>query len=245
MQLYWNHTSAAFLQNTFSEEHLWRAASGHLHYNKKHTVSCFLSLFSVIIHQFHSYTKNVTVIPFIPTPSFPHSQPDSHHSHPDSLRSHPDSPHSHPFSLHSHPDSPHSHPYSLHSHPDSLHSHPYSPHSHLDSPHSHPYSSHSHLIHRIPRIPTLIPRISIIPFIPFPNSPFRLLQIALSSKLNVSQHSKTRSIRIGLVLRHQAWLAKLQNTAGKKQKFLGKKATLQDCWGNGKMGRWIDRSGGH
>ena len=217
MQLYWNHTSAAFLQNTFSEEHLWRAASGHLHYNKKHTVSCFLSLFSVIIHQFHSYTKNVTVIPFIPTPSFPHSQPDSHHSHPDSL----------------------------HSHPDSLHSHPYSPHSHLDSPHSHPYSSHSHLIHRIPRIPTLIPRISIIPFIPFPNSPFWLLQIALSSKLNVSQHSKTRSIRIGLVLRHQAWLAKLQNTAGKKQKFLGKKATLQDCWGNGKMGRWIDRSGGH
>ena len=27
---------AALLQNTFSEEHLWRAASGHLHYNKKH-----------------------------------------------------------------------------------------------------------------------------------------------------------------------------------------------------------------
>ena len=79
MQLYWNHTSAAFLQNTFSEEHLWRAASGHLHYNKKHTVSCFLSLFSVIIHQFHSYTKNVTLIPFIPTPSSPHLHPDSHH----------------------------------------------------------------------------------------------------------------------------------------------------------------------
>ena len=44
MDLYWNHTFAwvisikiaAFLQNTFSEEHLWRAASGHLRYNKKH-----------------------------------------------------------------------------------------------------------------------------------------------------------------------------------------------------------------
>ena len=41
MQLYWNHTSswvmsskfAAFLQNTSSEEYLWRAAFGHLYYN--------------------------------------------------------------------------------------------------------------------------------------------------------------------------------------------------------------------
>ena len=161
MQLYWNHTSAAFLQNTFSEEHLWRAASGHLHYNKKHTVSCFLSLFSVIIHQFHSYTKNLTLISFIPTPSFPHSQLDSYHSHPDFP----------------------------HSHPDPLHFHPYSP--------------HPALIPRIPTpipcIPTLIPRIpTLIPRIP----------IALWSKLNVSQHSKTRSIRIGIVLRHQAWLGK-------------------------------------
>ena len=85
----------------------------------RNTVSCFLSLFSVIIHQFHSYTKNVTLIPFIPTPSSPHLHPDFSHSHP-------------------------------------------------DSPHSHPYSPHSYLI----------PRISIIPFISFPNSPFRLLQIA-------------------------------------------------------------------
>ena len=30
----------------------------------------------------------------------------------------------------------------------------------------------------IPHIPTLIPRIPIIPLIPFPDSPFRLLQIA-------------------------------------------------------------------
>ena len=44
MHLYWNNTSAwvisskfaAFLQNTFSEEHIWSAASGHLRYNKKH-----------------------------------------------------------------------------------------------------------------------------------------------------------------------------------------------------------------
>ena len=44
MKLYWNRNFAwviyckfaAFLQNTFFEEHLWRAASGHLHYNKKH-----------------------------------------------------------------------------------------------------------------------------------------------------------------------------------------------------------------
>ena len=45
MQLYWNHTSSAwvisykfatFLQNIFPEENPWRAAFGHLHYNKKH-----------------------------------------------------------------------------------------------------------------------------------------------------------------------------------------------------------------
>ena len=43
MQSYWIYFSAwvvsckftAFLQNTFSEQHLWRAASGHLHQNKK------------------------------------------------------------------------------------------------------------------------------------------------------------------------------------------------------------------
>ena len=44
IQLYCNHASvwvisckfAVFLQNTFSEENLWRAASGHLHCKKKH-----------------------------------------------------------------------------------------------------------------------------------------------------------------------------------------------------------------
>ena len=55
MQLYWNHTSAwvipsmfaSFLQNTFSEEHLWRAASEHEHCNKKHihTEHVFLSIY--------------------------------------------------------------------------------------------------------------------------------------------------------------------------------------------------------
>ena len=84
MELYWNHTSArgvssqfaAFLQNTFSEQHLWRAASGHLHNNKKHTVSCFLPLSSVpLLNE--------------------DCQPYTLHSHKDSPYSHPDSPHSH------------------------------------------------------------------------------------------------------------------------------------------------------
>ena len=165
MQRYWNRTSAwvtsskfsAFWQNNFSEEHLWRAAPGHLHYKKKHTVSCFLSLPTVIIHQFHSYTKIVTYIPFIPTPSSLHSHPDSPHSHPDFHHFLHESPHSHPYSPHSHPDSPHSHPYSLYSYPDSPHSHPYSLHSHLDfphSPHSHTESPHSHhSLHSVPRFP--------------------------------------------------------------------------------------------
>ena len=80
----------------------------------------FLSLTTVVIHQFHSYTKILTLIPLIRTPSFP----DSHHSHLDSSHSHPDFHPSHSDSLHS-----------LHSHPDSHHSHP-------DSPCSH-YSHHS------------------------------------------------------------------------------------------------------
>ena len=46
---------------------------------KKHTVCCFLSLSTVIIHQFHSCTKNLTLIPFIPTPSSPHFHPDFPH----------------------------------------------------------------------------------------------------------------------------------------------------------------------
>ena len=57
-----------FLQSTFSEEHLWRLTSmvSKLHPGE-HTVSCFLSLSTVIIHQFHSYTKIFTLIPTIPT----------------------------------------------------------------------------------------------------------------------------------------------------------------------------------
>ena len=61
--------------------------------------------------------------------------------------------------------------YSSHFHPDPHHSHP-------DSNHSHPDSRISTLI---PRIPTLIPHIPTlilcIPSIPFPDSPFRFLQI--------------------------------------------------------------------
>ena len=84
MQIYWNHTSAwvisskfaACLQNVFSEEHLWRAVSGQLHCNEKHTVSCSLSLSTVIIHQFNSCTKILALIPFIPTRSSPHFHPD-------------------------------------------------------------------------------------------------------------------------------------------------------------------------
>ena len=133
---------------------------------KKHTVCCFLSLSTVIIHQFHSCTKNLTLIPFIPTPSSPHFHPDfPHPSH-----SRPDSHHSKLDSPHSHLDSSHSHPYCYHCHPDSHHPHSGSPQSHSN--------------HRIPRIPTIIPhtptmipRIPIIPFILLPDSPFRLLQI--------------------------------------------------------------------
>ena len=74
---------------------------------------------------------------------------------------------SHPDSPNSHVQFPAFHSYYPHSHPDSLHSH-----------HFHPDSSYSHPGHRISIIPTLILRIPIIPFIPFPDSPFRLLQIA-------------------------------------------------------------------
>ena len=62
----------------------------------------FLSLPTVFINRFHSYTKNLTLIPLIPTPN-------SLHSHPDSPHCHPYSPHSHPYSPHFHSDSPHSH----------------------------------------------------------------------------------------------------------------------------------------
>ena len=52
---YWIHSSAwvisckfaAFLQNTFSEEDLWRTTSGHIHYNKKriYIEHIFLSIY--------------------------------------------------------------------------------------------------------------------------------------------------------------------------------------------------------
>ena len=85
----------------------------------RNTVSCFLSLPTVIIHQFHSYTKILTIIPFIPTPQFPVFPPwiPAFITFPPSfLSSPPWSPHSHPDPPHSHPDSPRSQPYSPHFH---------------------------------------------------------------------------------------------------------------------------------
>ena len=64
-----------------------------------------------------------------------------------------------------HPDSPHSHPYFRHSHPDS----------HIPTPIPRIPSLIPHVTTLIPRVPTVIPR---VPIIPFPDSPFRLLQIA-------------------------------------------------------------------
>ena len=90
---------------------------------------------------------------------------------------------SHSYYLHFYPNSPHSNPYLLHSHPDS-------PYSHQDSLHSLPVPHIPRIpcIPCIPHIPTQIPRIftSIpcipipilgIAFIPFPDSPFRLLRL--------------------------------------------------------------------
>ena len=66
----------------------------------------------------------------------------------------------------------HSHHDCRHSHPDFWHFHHY-PHSHLHSPHSHPDSC----------IPTMLPRISISPIIPFRDSPFRLLQVCYKKEI--------------------------------------------------------------
>ena len=129
MQLYWNHTFAwvisckftVFLQNTFSEKHLWRTASGHLHYNKKriYTEHIFLSIYwyKVILLKikisiwisfinYLSYQSVKTIFLWVRTFSFifiplhifyspfPLLYEDSH---PDSPHSHSDSPHSYHF----------------------------------------------------------------------------------------------------------------------------------------------------
>ena len=44
---------AAFLQNTFSKQHLWRAASGHLHYNKKQRKQRYIACICLIGDAFH------------------------------------------------------------------------------------------------------------------------------------------------------------------------------------------------
>ena len=69
-----------------------------LYFHKCTHLLLFLSLSTVLSQQFHSHTKILTLIPFIPTPNSPYSHPYSPHSHTDSLHSY-----------HSHPDSPHSH----------------------------------------------------------------------------------------------------------------------------------------
>ena len=52
----------------------------------------------------------------------------------------------------------------------------------------------------IPRIPNLIPCIPIliprIPLIPFPNSPFRLLQIALTVKCSIDPKKKNWNLNV-------------------------------------------------
>ena len=93
-------------------------------------------------------------------------------------------------------------------HADSLHSYPDSPHSHPDSPHPTlipriptPIPRIPTLISRtpripnistfIPRIPTLISRVPIFPLIPFPDSPFQLLQIVKKHhyKYQINEHT--------------------------------------------------------
>ena len=155
---------------------------------------------STLFYSPHSHLYSITLLLYSISP---HSHPDSphyhqdfplsylnfSHFHPDSPHSHPDPPYSHPDSPHSHPDSPHSHPNSQHSHPDSSHSYPDSPYSHPDFPHSHPIPHISRVPSISTPIPTLIPRVSIISVIPFPDSPFRLLQIA-DVMLRLKDHHK-------------------------------------------------------
>ena len=63
--------------------------------------------------------------------------------------------------------------------PDSPHSHPDSLHSQIPTPISRISTLIPHIPIWIPRVPTLIPCVPIIPLISFPDSPFRLLQIAI------------------------------------------------------------------
>ena len=120
-----------FLSIHKDEVYLWKQKSviklvslivSHTKLSKLYFYKCahfllFLSLSILLIHQFHSYSKIVTLIPLIPTPNCLYSYPYSPHYHPDSSNSYSDSLHSHP-----------------HSHPDSRHSHDF----HADSPHSVP-----------------------------------------------------------------------------------------------------------
>ena len=75
-----------------------------------------------------------------------------------------------------------------------LHSHSGSPYSRPDCPHSDPDLRIPAMIFRISililHIPTMITRIPIIFFIPFPDSPSRLLQIAKNIAKSLSKKQK-------------------------------------------------------
>ena len=149
MQIYWTHTSAwvisrkfaTFLQNTFSEEHLWRA-SGHFHYNNKHLFikNIFLSIYwcKVILMEIKisikiSFFKCQNYV-FISAHSSFYFCPFPHFLF---IISTPIRRFSPWFPLFTPP---------------------------------------------IPHIPTLIPCILIIPLIPFPDFPFRLLKVAMQEQ---------------------------------------------------------------
>ena len=113
----------------------------------------FLSLSTFFIHHFHSYTKILTLIPLIPTPS------------------------------------------SLHFHSDSR----------IPTPIPHITTLIPHIPTPISRIPALILCIPIlIPFIPFPDSPFRFLQILMTSSflkiLKIGTFQQTLTIRTRTIL---------------------------------------------
>ena len=91
-----------------------------LYFSKCAHFLLFLSLSTVLTHQFHSYTKILTLIPSLSSPV-----------------------------------------------------------PHISTPIPNIPTPIPRIPSLIPHIPTLIPRIAIIPLIPFPNSPFWLLQIAL------------------------------------------------------------------
>ena len=154
---------------------LWKAASGHLHYNKKHAVSCFLSLSTVIIHQFLSYTNILTLFSSFPppVPRIPTLIPIISTLIPHISTLIPCIPTLIPVIASLIPCIPTLIPIIPTMIPRITTLIPHIPSLILRIPTPIP-----RIPTMIPRIPTLIPRVPIIPFIPFPDSPFRVLKIA-------------------------------------------------------------------